>query len=384
MAAKKDKKAIGNLIIAVIPLIGVIWAAVAGIQHNGYVKDVKMAEDNFEVKMAEKLNSLDLTKENNIVIKDLNVTSVIPSFYQTKLRDDKVTTNNSSYTVKISANPTIEVNENDEKYAASFELNYEFFVTADAYSEFLSSYAQGKNVIVGYEDYIYLTYYKDNPRSSVIYALDPLFDEFYANTLFYEYQDEVIYGLSPSLVVEMIDEIPDTLQANKNALNNFNKLLSEIATQYSLLSEEQKAQVTNYDLYNDAKELYAAKSVQLQIDELVDCDSSADYKLSYSNALSDVEKAYNKLSEEQKALVENAAKLQEQAFKLPIFKAEYYVLQCINDNKTDTRIKTGVKFYNELSAEQKAAYNAELLAKLKEFVAEYNEGKADNKKLVIE
>ena len=72
MAAKKDNKAIGNLIIAVIPLIGIVWAAVAGIQHNGYVKDVKQAEEQFEAKLVEKINALDLSKENNVVVKDLN------------------------------------------------------------------------------------------------------------------------------------------------------------------------------------------------------------------------------------------------------------------------------------------------------------------------
>ena len=51
MAKKKENKAIGYIILSFIPLFGIVWAAVAGIQHNGYVKKAKEAEIKFEQKL---------------------------------------------------------------------------------------------------------------------------------------------------------------------------------------------------------------------------------------------------------------------------------------------------------------------------------------------
>ena len=62
MAEKKENKAIGNLVIAVIPLIGIIWASIAGIQHSGYVKDVEKAEKVFDAQGVKMLSSEDIAQ----------------------------------------------------------------------------------------------------------------------------------------------------------------------------------------------------------------------------------------------------------------------------------------------------------------------------------
>ena len=46
--AKKENKFIGYAVLSIIPLLGIIWAFVAGMQHTKYVNDVKKTSSIIE------------------------------------------------------------------------------------------------------------------------------------------------------------------------------------------------------------------------------------------------------------------------------------------------------------------------------------------------
>lgn len=378
MAEKKENKAIGYLVIGVIPIIGIIWAAVAGVQHNGYVEEAQNAERAFETKLVEKINELDLCKDNDIVVSDLNVTSIQINYYATKLKDDKINSG-SSYSVRLSANPKTSENEAGEITVDSFAFEYEFFITNQVYTEFSESFEQEKLGVVGYKDYVYQTYYSNNPRSTPIYALDGIFDKYYANTLYFEYNDDVLYGFSPETVIELIDELPDQLNSTTTELKQFKASLDAILTEYNLLTEEEKAQVTNFTKYEQAQLLYGAKVVENSIDALVD---NSEYTLSASRKAEDARSSYNKLTEEQKAMVNNVDKLIQKEFDYPILKSVYYLDKYIAENDIG-QLRNAVKFYNELSDEQKAAYDAAKKASLVAAVDAYNADDSNKTKLEL-
>lgn len=382
--AKKDKSdVLGKLLIAVIPLIGIVWAGVAGIVHNGNVKDAKAAEEAFEVKFVQKVNELEQVKEKNITIEELNITSILPTFYSSKLSGDTVSTNNSSYTVKIGANPTtVEVTNKDgsvDTIVEKFGFEMEFFISQNAYAELNESYEQSQINTKGYKDYVYTTYSKNNPKNSVIYPLDNVFNKYHKNVLSIIYDDEIIVGANAEYIIDLIDSIPTTLEASKAALSSYKELIANVKAEYSLLNEEQKAEVENYSKLAEAEALYAAKVVQFDISEL---PAVEDFTASTNTKLNNVRKAYNKLTDAQKQLVENYDVLLDREYHYAIWFVEYYI-EAADEAYSDTFVKNAVDNYNALSNEQKLAIDSTLLSNLEKHIETYNNGKDDNKKLTL-
>lgn len=352
MAQKKDNKAIGNLVLCIIPLFGIIWAAVAGVQHSGYVKAARDAEIQFESKFSQLLSNLEVSKENNLVFEKLNITSMLPKFHETKLPSDPNPSAKSSYTLRISANPTISVDSKLQE-VVDFELHYEFFINQEVYSDLIEYYSKDKITAIGTKEYVFETYYLNNPKSSPIYGLNKIFEKHYKNIQYFEYQDEVYVGASAQSIIELIEALPETLQANEEELKEFKALIDDIEGEYKQLNATLQADVTNYNDFVFAKGLYNAKSLQLKISKLPDV---ADYTLALGRTeLPDLRSSYNKLSDEHKQLVENYDKLVEAELLHPIFKVKYYLDKHL-DNQEKSQLESAVKFYNELSAEQKAIY----------------------------
>ena len=214
MANKSKSDSLGKLLIAVIPLIGIVWAGVAGIVHNGNVKDAKAAEEAFEIKLVQKVNELPEVKDKGISIDELNITSVLPTFYSSKLSGDNVSTTNSSYTVKIGANPTTrEVTNNDgsvDVVVDKFKFEMEFFIPQASYATLNESYEQSQITTLGYKEYVYTTYSKNNPKNSLIYPLDKIFDKYYQNVLNIVYEDEILVGANAEYVIELINSFLPT------------------------------------------------------------------------------------------------------------------------------------------------------------------------------
>ena len=307
MAKKKENKSIGYIILSFIPLFGIIWAAVAGIEHSGYVKEARAAEERFEQKFLEVVNNLDIVKDNNIVYENLNITCALPSFYQSKLSYDKLEGTGGSYSITLSANPY----ENNGKF--EYKLVYEFFITSEDYEELVKNYDKDKVTLMGTSDYVYETYYPNNPKSSPIYAIEPLFDKC---------NDEILVGISPESVIQLIDAIPLSVEPTKTALSNYNKQIKAAESEYGFLSENIKIDVTNYDRLLQAKSLYNIKNVEYLASELPTADK---YKLNTGTALDKVYELYQKLSEEEKAQVSNREFLEETAYAFPLWKLDYYL-----------------------------------------------------------
>ncbi len=119
MAKKKENKYVGYLVISIIPIIGIVWAVVAGIVHNGYVKSAQKEEIAFENQFKTELNKLNdyvnkddqdnkyyMDKAFPAINEDLNVTNAKLTSYDNKLLFDDVNTS-KSYTITLGANPTI-------------------------------------------------------------------------------------------------------------------------------------------------------------------------------------------------------------------------------------------------------------------------------------
>ena len=79
-------------------------------------------------KVEEKINSLN--DEYPKISGDFNITSASVQLYSIVLNGDSVTTDRSSRTVKLCANPTTH-DDNGKVIIDSFQLVFEFFITVD-------------------------------------------------------------------------------------------------------------------------------------------------------------------------------------------------------------------------------------------------------------
>lgn len=372
MAKKKENKAVGYIILSFIPLFGIVWAAVAGIQHNGYVKEAKAAEIKFEEKFLGIVNELEVVKENNIVCEKLNITSALPRFYETRLSADKVSTNNSSYTVTLSANPTF-VTEDGSEVLDSFYLNYEFFINLDNYTKLTGNYQTDYVKSIGTSEYLFETYYPNNPKSSPVYVLDELVDEFSSNILMLEIDGISLVGVSSSSIIEMIDKLPENINYTKEEIDALNTKIKEIESELSLLPSDKHADVENLAELETAKSLYNSRNVEYMITLIGDKES---YALSTNKKITDSRSFYDKLTDAEKANVSNLADLEFAEFEYPMWKVTYYV--------TGNKASNAAKFYNQLTLEQRNDYKADgLYEALLSVINTYNEGKEDKDKLTL-
>lgn len=372
MAKKKENKAVGYIILSFIPLFGIVWAAVAGIQHNGYVKEAKAAEIKFEEKFLGIVNELEVVKENNIVCEKLNITSALPRFYETRLSADKVSTNNSSYTVTLSANPTF-VTEDGSEVLDSFYLNYEFFINLDNYTKLTGNYQTDYVKSIGTSEYLFETYYPHNPKSSPVYVLDELVDEFSSNILMLEIDGISLVGVSSSSIIEMIDKLPENINYTKEDIDALNAKIKEIESELSLLPSDKHADVENLAELETAKSLYNSRNVEYMISLIGDKES---YALSTNKRITDSRSFYDKLTDAEKANVSNLADLEFAEFEYPMWKVTYYV--------TGNKASNAAKFYNQLTLEQRNDYKADgLYEALLSVINTYNEDKEDKDKLTL-
>ena len=221
MAEKKENKAIGYVVLSFIPLIGIIWAGIVGIQHELIVKDAKKAEEAFEAKLVQKINETQIAKDNNIVLGEVDLTSIVLNKYSIKLQNDDVSTNKFSYTVRLGTDPKTSYDENDNTVVDSFGFVYEFFVDADTYTTITESFENDKIGVLGYEEYVFETYCPDKPTSTPIYVIESIFDKYYAHTSYFEYNSEVYLGASPDTVIELINALPSEITLTKESLDAY-------------------------------------------------------------------------------------------------------------------------------------------------------------------
>ena len=362
MAKKKENKLVGYAVLAVIPLVGIIWAFFAGLKHQSYVKDAKKTEEQFETVVVEKVNSLDDSYPT--INKKLNITSAVPKSYSSKLIGDKLSGNNS-FTVTLGANPKTSLNDKGNTVVDDFEFEYEFFITRDVYQELTESYDKDSISEVGYKDYIYLTYYKNNPSHSPIYQLIEIFNAYYKNVNFYKYNNQTVVGVSESMVVDLIDNIGTVTVDSKSQLD-------QIQTTYDQLSDEQKAQVTNYDKFVQAKSRYNVVVVEDKIENLPN-----PLTFTTSQNVDEARKAYDKLQPSEQATVTNYAALEAAEIRQAAVKIEYYIGKAkeADDDNNETNFKryvqNSVKFYNEASKEVQQDVNSTDLASLNTMIEKY-------------
>ena len=365
MAKKKENKLVGYAVISVIPLIGIIWAAIAGMSHNSYVKDAKKAEETFESDVVQAVNSLD--ESYPTIDKKLNITSAVPKSYRTKLVNDTVSTGGNSFTVTLGANPTTAVNEKGATYVTDFEFEYEFFITRDVYTQLTEAYDKDSISEVGYKDYIFLTYYKNNPKSSPIYQLQTVFKDYYRNVNFYKYNNQTIVGVSEETVIDLINNL-GTITVNSKSQ------LDQIKATYDLLSAEQQEAVTNYDLYTQALSEYNIVVVEDKITNLPNPLS-----FTTSSKVEDARKAYDKLTDIEKAEVSNYDALLAAEIRQAAVKIEYYIDKAKDadeaDNATSFKsyVSNAAKFYNQGSKEIQQDVGADYMTRLRAYVDKYND-----------
>lgn len=378
MAKKKENKAIGYIILSFIPLFGIVWAAVAGIQHNGYVKEAKEAEIKFEQKLLNIVTEFDEFKDANLTLEEINITYAKPIRYETRLSADNVTHQSSpySYTIALGANPVFETVDGVEEFKA-FSFNYEFFVTSDEYQTINENFSNDKLDVIGTADYLFETYYPNNPKASPVYAIEPLLDKYYKNILVLEVNGESLIGLSASTVIDMIAELPSDIEATKEAVSGLNNSIKKIESEMKILGEAKVEQITNLEKLEEARSLYNVRNVEYLIKEVP--FAVADFKLTTEKKMTTAKDAYEDLTEEEKPNVDATllANLALVEFEYPMWKVTYYVGKANAEN--------AAKFYNLLTSEQKADYKADgLFEALSSLIETYNSDKADDKKLSLQ
>lgn len=381
--AKKENKYIGYLVISVIPIIGIIWAGVAGIRHNVYVKQAVEEEKKFEVEFKNKLNTL----ENVTITDDLNITSAKLISYSTKLLNDTYN-KNASYTLELCANPKTHKVE-DKVVIDSFDLTFEFFISQEQYTTISEHYSNDAISEVGYLDSLYQTYYANNPRKSPIYVIKDIFNSNYEHINYFEYKSDVFVGTTPDSIIDLIDSLGEIKYENKEQFNELGNKITLIETSYSCIKDDKKELVTNYEKLLDAKVKYQAKKVEGEIIELGSLDdinistySSSDTKI--TNA----KRSYNSLTEEQKGFVENYDHLIACENKVLVVKVEYYINRAEEEKanndqqKFERFVNNAANFYNNLSEELAHQVEEEFLNKLISYVEEFN-SKYPNRKITL-
>ena len=253
MAAKKENKMTGYLVISIIPIIGIIWAGIEGTVHSSYVKKAIEAEDVFEKHFVEKLNATEYKDaDGNVIvvpeIESANIVSIVLKPQAAKLASGPYPSTSEavvSYTVQIGADLLVPSSE-QELSEKSYKLVYEFFVPFNIYSDIANNFDMDKIGIYGEADYTYLTYYDYNPKNAPIYKLAEHFDQCYTNVLLFSYENVTLinYGGSGS-VIQLINEIGEVELSDK-------ELLSKIAASYGRLTDEEKSEVDNYAVYEAA------------------------------------------------------------------------------------------------------------------------------------
>lgn len=339
MAKKKENKAIGYVILSFIPLFGIVWAAVAGVQHNGFVKEAREAETKFEEKFLEVVNNNEYVKAKNIRYENLNITCALPSFYNSKIKYDKTEGFGSSYSVTLSANPYTKDGRTD------YELVYEFFITSEDYDNLIKSYDREKVTIMGVSDYVYETYYPHNPKSSPIYAIEPLFDKYKDNLFTLICNDDILVGISAESVINSINNIPEDVKPTEKDLKAYDKLLSSVELEYSILSETIKLDVTNYDKLLAARSIYNVRRVNYLVEEFP--SNKEDYKLSLRNDVQEAYDIYVKLTEEEKSKVYNIDLLEKTTHEYTLWLLDYYMVRvpevkCSYEDKNFSKYRTTI------------------------------------------
>ncbi|MCI5745234.1 MAG: hypothetical protein MR270_03010 [Erysipelotrichaceae bacterium] len=382
--AKKENKYIGYIVLSFIPLIGIAWAAVAGIRHNYYVNSAVDAEVKFEALVKEKINSLN--DEYPKISGDFNITSASVQLYSIVLNGDSVTTDRFSRTVKLCANPTTH-DDNGKVIIDSFQLVFEFFITDQQYTDLCEYYTNDSIKETGYKEYLYETYNRNSPKNSPVYKLQEVFSTNYTNVNFYQYGEEVLIGVSAQTIIDAINELGDlnSLKASDEPV------LKQIQENYNNLPDLFKQDVTNYDVLQEAiNVVLPAKKLEnsiLNLPKPEEIDSVLHgYDIETANT------AYSNLSDEQKEYIseEAVSKLQACVFNLPIAKVYNYINKIPSEVNDETKrdfnkyVQYSVKYYNLLEDEQKEAFDAEKLAYLQQRVDEYNSTVDDNKKLVLQ
>lgn len=339
MAKKKENKAIGYVILSFIPLFGIVWAAVAGVQHNGFVKEAREAETKFEEKFLEVVNNNEYVKAKNIRYENLNITCALPSFYNSKIKYDKTEGFGASYSVTLSANPYTKDGRTD------YELVYEFFITSEDYDNLIKSYDREKVTIMGVSDYVYETYYPHNPKSSPIYAIEPLFDKYKDNLFTLICNDDILVGISAESVINSINNIPEDVKPTEKDLKAYDKLLSSVELEYSILSETIKLDVTNYDKLLAARSIYNVRRVNYLVEEFP--SNKEDYKLSLRNDVQEAYDIYVKLTEEEKSKVYNIDLLEKTTHEYTLWLLDYYMVRvpevkCSYEDKNFSKYRTTI------------------------------------------
>lgn len=393
MAAKKENKMIGYLVISIIPIIGIIWAGVDGSIHSTHVKNAIEAEKQFETHFVEKLNSTTFKikdKDGNYEdvvtpqIESANIVSIVPTTYETKKPYDPypaTDTSKSSYTIKLEADV---VTPGTQTTLPTYNLEFEFYVTQEIFTSFTENFDNGKIGVHGELDNTFETYYSYNPKNAPIYKLIEHFDDYYQNVHLFSYQEEVYIGTGPEYIVGLIEEIGEVTLDNASDIKDIEK-------EYNALNEQEKSQVTNYNDLVAALDKLEVLEFEDQVNKVPALDT-----LTYNTAKNafdnNVMKLYNGLSAEQLQTV--SADVIEKYHALENYR---YVIEIVyrvgkyNDgtNTKDSYIKTTVDSYNKLTVAQKAlleTFNTESInyyEELEKEVAAYNEGKEEGKKITL-
>lgn len=391
--AKKENKFIGYAVLSIIPLLGIIWAFVAGMQHTKYVNDVKKVELNFEKEVNTYFNSLGQNSKGEnypTINEELNLTSILPRKYSSHLMGDNFS-GNSSYAITLGFNPEREnVAKKDEsgqiikdeygnevyESVLKFKMIYEFFIDSDTYTNFSEYFDRDCFSLVGENEFTYLTYYKNNPRHAPINALTDIFKNNYKNVHTYVYNGTTYEGVSYQSVIDLINDLGEITVNSK-------KQLDLIKTTISLLNEEDITLISNYDVYQEALLTYDVKVVENTIDKLPKLENlkSTDYF-----KINKAKQSLATLSVEQQAKVNNIDTLNQLYNKVMALQyIDYKLNDTLLDEKgnekpyTDEQIKALVDEYNKLTGEQKAFIDDKSMNLLKAKVEEYNNKHQDNK-----
>ncbi len=394
MAKKKENKAIGYIILSFIPLFGIIMAAVEGIQHNGFVKEARAAELKFEEKFLNAVNNNELMMTNNFHYDKLNITCAIPAIYPSRLSADNTEGTGPSHSITLSANPYV-----NSEGKTDFELVYEFFVTPDEHEELVKNYYdQEKITILGTSDFVYETYYPHNPQKTPIYAIEPLFDKYKDSICTLISKDVFLKGISSDSVIEAINSLPasldlpfDTLDDDdfnqkkyetecKKLLKAYEKAVKACETEYDLLSEAVKVDVTNRDELFEARSLHSIRNVEFLISVL---PNVKDFKFTNYKIVKEAIEAFKELElEELKNKVYNKEKIEEISYEFPLFYIDYFMeksieRKCSVEDKGYSNYKSAVlgikNTYEELSQKQKIYLKESgILYQMIDIIDEYN------------
>lgn len=373
MAKKKENKAIGYVILSFIPLFGIVMAAVEGIQHSGFVKEARAAELKFEEKFLNAVNNNELMIANNFHYDKLNITCAIPAIYPSRLSADNTEGTGPSHSITLSANPYV-----NSEGKTDFELVYEFFVTPDEYEELVKSYYdQEKITLLGTSDFVYETYYPHNPQKTPIYAIEPLFDKYKDSICTLISKDVFLKGISSDSVIEAINSLPtsldlpfDTLDDEdfnkkkyesecKKLLKAYDKVVKACETEFNLLSEAVKVDVTNSEDLLKARSLHSIRNVEFLISLLPKVD-----KLTFVNkkAVDDAIEAFYNLEVDEQEKVYNKEFFEEVSYEFPLFLVDYFIeksieRKCSNEDPKYKDYKSAVQgianAYAELNQKQK-------------------------------